>query len=373
MFRIALHMLLGDRAKYIMLVSGLTFASLLITQNASIFCGLMLWTTATIRNVNVDVWVADPNVEQVNEVKPLRDTDVGIVRSVPGVEWAIPFYWGLQQARLRDGRFQSIQLVGLDTSTLVGRPARILEGRLDDLRMPNAVIIDELGVKKLGNVKLGDSFEINDQQARIVGICEAARSFLGQPYIYTTYDRALEYAPKQRKMLSFILVKPKSGILPDDLVSRIRKETGLNAFSQEKLFWDTIWWYVKNTGIPIAIGTTVLLGFIVGLAVSGQTFYSFILENLRHLAALKAMGARNRLIAKMILLQCFLVGLIGYGIGVGLASMFGRLVLKVSQPPFFMPYQLLIITFVAIMLICAFSALLGIRRVKKAEPAMVFH
>ncbi len=372
MLGIAIQMLIGDRAKYVLMISGLTFSSLLITQNASIFCGLMLWTTATIRNVDVEIWVADPNVEQVNEIKPMRDTDVGIVRSVPGVEWAVPFYWGLQQARLRNGSFQSIQLTGLDTSTLVGRPARILEGRLEDLRLPNAVIIDTLGVKKLGGVKVGDSFEINDRQARIVGICEVARSFLGQPYIYTTYDRALEFAPKQRKMLSYVLVKPKQGISPEALAARIHQQTGLNAFPKEQFFWATIWWYIKNTGIPIAIGTTVLLGFIVGLAVSGQTFYSFILENLRHLAALKAMGAHNWILAKMILLQSFLVGFIGYGLGVGMAALFGRFVLKAGQPPFFLPYQLLVFTFIAITIICAFSAILGIRKVAKAEPAMVF-
>jgi putative ABC transport system permease protein len=373
MLEIAIKMLMGDRGKYLMLISGLTFSALLITQNASIFCGLMIWTTATIRNINADIWVADPNVEQVNEVKPLRDTDVGIVRSVQGVEWAVPFYWGLHQARLKNGKFQSIQVVGLDTSTLVGRPGRIIEGRIDDLRMPHAVVIDELGVKKLGGVKVGDSFEINDQQARIVAICEAARSFLGQPYIYTTYDRALEFAPPQRKMLSFILVKPKSNVSHDALVAKIKQETGLNAFTQHTLFWDTIWWYIKNTGIPVAIGTTVLLGFIVGLAISAQTFYSFILENIRHLAALKAMGATNRVLRRMIILQCFIVGFIGYGLGVGIAALFGRAVLRAGQPPFFMPYQLLVFTFFAIMLICVISALLGIRKVAKAEPAMVFH
>lgn len=363
---------MGDRGKYIMLISGLTFASLLITQNGSIFCGLMYWTTATIRNVDVEVWVADPNVEQVNEVKPMRDTDVGLVRSVPGVEWAVPFYWGLHQARLPNGKFQSVQLTGLDTSTLIGRPSVMLAGKLEDLRLPNAVVIDQVGVDKLGGAKIGDTFEINDKMARIVGICEASRSFLGQPYVYTTYDRALEFAPKQRKMLSFILAKPKPGTSADELVQRIHQQTGLNAFTKEKFFWDTVWWYIKNTGIPVAIGTTVLLGFIVGLAVSGQTFYSFVLENLKHLAALKAMGANRSIMIKMLLLQCFTVGFIGYGLGVGFASIFGRFVLSKGQPPFFLPYQLLIFTFGAIMVICSISAILGIRKVLKAEPAMVF-
>ena len=58
------------------------------------------------------------------------------------------------------------------------------------------------------------------------------------------------------------------------------------------------------------------------MAISGQTFYSFVLENLKHLGALKAMGASNGLISRMLLLQAWTVGFIGYGLGVGLTVAF---------------------------------------------------
>src|SRR5438105_271722 len=103
MYTIALKMLFRDRAKYIMLISALTFASLLMTQQTSVFVGLMRWTTALLQNTQVPIWVMDPNVEQVNEVKSLRDTDLFRVRSIPGVAWAVPFSSNIQQARLFDG------------------------------------------------------------------------------------------------------------------------------------------------------------------------------------------------------------------------------------------------------------------------------
>jgi putative ABC transport system permease protein len=118
--------------------------------------------------------------------------------------------------------------------------------------------------------------------------------------------------------------------------------------------------------------TTIILGFIVGIAISGQTFYSFVLENLRHLGALKAMGASTGLLARMLLLQAFTVGLIGYGIGVGLTALFGFAVLPVGQPPFLLDARSMITTAVAIVIICGFAALLGIRRVAKLEAAIVF-
>lgn len=376
MLRLALKMLYGDRAKYAMLICGLSFCSLLMTQQTSVFCGLMLWTTATLRNIRVPIWVTDAKVEQVNEVVALRDIEVDRVRSIPGVEWAVPLYWGILEARLKDGSFQQVQLTGLDTATLVGRPAKMTAGSIEDLRLPNAVIVDQVAVKKFlqKGIKLaiGDSFEINDKEARVVGICESERSFLGQPYVFTTYDRALEYAPQERKMLSFILVQPKPGIEPAALVKTIRSLPGLGAFTSDDFITNTIQWYINNTGIPISFGTVVILGVIVGIAIAGQTFYLFIHENIRFMAALKAMGARTGLLARMVFLQAFTVGFVGYGLGVGLAAFFGFGVLKGGEPPFYLPWQVLVFTGGIIVFICCFSASIGLLKVIRAEPAVVF-
>lgn len=377
MYNIAFKMLLRDRAKYIMLISALTFAALLMTQQSSVFVGLMRWTTAVLQNTKVPIWVMDPNVQQVNEVKPMRNTDLLRVRSVPGVAWAVPFYSTNLQARLFDGHFKSIQLVGLDTASLIGAPPVLLKGNLADLYQSNSVIIDLVGIEKLSEgrpipLDVGDFFEINDHEVRIVGICKAARSFFGYPFVYTTFDRALQLAPKSRKNLTFILVQNNKSISKNDLAERITKETGLKAWTDDEFFWNTVRWFVRNTGIPISFGTTILLGFIVGIAVAGQTFYSFILENLRSLGALKAMGASNFLLCRMLLLQAFIVGFIGYGIGVGLAALFGFGTLKSEQPPFYMSPYIPIATFGLIIFICSIAALIGIRRISKLEAAEVF-
>ena len=376
MLRIALLMLFRDKAKYVMLVGGLTFCSLLMTQQTSVFCGIMLWTTATVRNIDAKVWVFDAKVEQVNEVIPLREIEVTRVRSVPGVEWAVPLYLGIEQARLSDGSFQNVQLTGLDTATFVGRPMEILKGRIEDLRLPDAVIIDQVGVEKYRkkgiHIDIGTSFEINDKRAEVVAICHENRSFLAQPYVFTTYDRALQFAKPQRKMLSCVLVEPKPGVPPQELAARISTVPGLRAFARDDLFWTTVRWYIKNTGIPISFGTVVLMGMIVGIAIAGQTFYLFILDNLRYLAALKAMGARMPILTAMVFLQSFSVGIVGFGIGVGLTTLFGLKVLKLETPPFFMPWQVPVAVAGIIMLICSFSALIGLRQIAKLEPAVVF-
>lgn len=377
MYSIAFKMLIRDRAKYFMLISALSFAALMITQQSSIFAGLMRWTTAVLQNTQASIWVMDPHVEQVNEVKSMRQTDLLRIRSVPGIAWAVPFYSSNQQARLSNGHFKTIQLIGLDNSSLIGLPPILIKGHLENLHQSQAVILDEVGIEKLSEgrqkpLDIGDIFEINDHEVRLVGICKAARSFFGYPFVYTTFDRALHLAPKTRKNLTFILVHPNEGISKTALAEKITHLTGLKALTNDEFFWSTIWWFIRNTGIPISFGTTILLGFIVGIAVAGQTFYSFILQNLRSLGALRAMGASQYLLCRMLLLQAFIVGFIGYGIGVGLAALFGFATLKSGQPPFYMSYHIPVLTFILLILICSLSALIGIRQISKLEAAEVF-
>jgi len=387
MIGLALKMLFGDTAKFLMLVAGLFFATFLIVQQASVFCGLMRWTTSTLKNVGAPIFVVEERVEQINETNPLRDTDVARVRSVAAVRWAMPLYSGLQRARLQDGSFKTIQLIGIDAASLAGAPSRMIEGNLADLRLPNTVVIDELATQRLSSnpddpaarVKIGDLFEINDKEARVVGICAAMRSFTGGPYVWTTYQRALEYTPASRKMLSAVIAAPIEGMTADESALAIEKATGLRAYvnrdfgdNPKDFNTSTVWWYVKNTGIPISFGTTVIIGFIVGMAIACQTFYAFVLDNLKHLGALKAMGMSNFRLSIMLIIQAMTVGFIGFGLGLLATSAFAAGALRTGEPPFFMPWVIPVGAFVVVQVICMVAALMGIIRLSLYEPAMVF-
>lgn len=381
---IALKMLMGDRAKFFGILMGLTFASLLITQQMAIFIGLMTRTYGFVTDAQLpDIWVMDPKVQFVDDMKPLQETQLYRTRSVEGVEWAVPMYRGFLRARLEDGNFQMCIVNGLDDATLIGGPARMVEGTLEDLRRSEGVIVDRAAANdKLAKpplvpggpprpLELGDTLEINDHRAVVVGFCETSPTLMVQPVIYTTYSRALNFAPRERKLLTFVLVKAKAGQAMDELCRRIEAATGLAARPREELQDITIDYYMKYTGIPVNFGIAVALGFIVGIAIAGQTFYNFTLENLRHFGALKAMGASDRTLLGMIVLQAVLVGAIGYGLGVGGAALFGELT-KNTALAFHFPWELLFLSAGAIAVICVVSALISIRKVFQLEPAIVF-
>lgn len=248
-------------------------------------------------------------------------------------------------------------------------------GSVAALRQPDAVIIDEAGYELLWPgepLRLGRVIEMNDRRAVIVGICKASKTFQTFPIIYTLYSQAVTFAPPERKVLSFVLAQPQPGIPAEELCRRIEANTGLKALTNEQFRWATMMYYLKNTGIPVNFGVTVLLGFIVGAAISGQTFYLFTVENLAQYAMLKAMGTTNLRLVAMILLQALLVGTIGYGIGIGLAATFGAFAQGNTKLAFYMPWQVLVGTGIAVVLMVVGASLLSIRRVLVLEPAVVF-
>jgi putative ABC transport system permease protein len=369
-------MIFRDRVKYVALVGGLAFTTFLIVQQFGGFCGLMLLTTSTIRAIGAEIWVMDENGRQVNEVIPLRDIEVQRVRSVPGVAWAVPLYCGVVEARLQNGSTLRLQLVGLDSSTLTGHPEHILEGSLQSLWQPDAVILDQVGVeifaKKGVELRTGTTFEVNDRHFRVVGLCHTARSFLGNPYAFTTYDRAMDALPGQRKRLSFVLVKAASGENPSEVARRINSLPGLRAMTCEEFSRSTMEWFFQNTGIPIAFGVVVFMGLIVGLAVTGLIFLMFVNDNLRYLAAMKAMGAGFPALAAMVGFQAFVAGAVGYGLGLGLAALYAAVVVPREVPAFFLPWQVPMVVAGLVAAVCIAAALASLWRLAKLEAGMVF-
>ena len=376
MLWIAWKMLIGNRVKYLGIVFGVVFAALLIAQQSSIFCGLMLLTISQIRDTQgPDIWVMDKNVQYVDDIKPLSDTELFRVKGVPGVEWAVRFYKGIARARLEEGTYEQMILLGIDDATLVGAPEGVFMGSIADLRKPDAVIIDAVGYKRIWPgepLRLGRVFEMNDRRAVIVGITTASKTFQSFPIIYTRYSQAVLFAPRERKVLSFVLADPSPGVPAEEVCRQIEAQTGLQALTRQQFTWKTIRHYLQKTGIPINFGITVFLGFLVGTAIAGQTFYLFTVENIRQFGALKAMGTSNWTILCMVLFQAIQVGIVGYGVGVGLAALFGMATKGFGRLSFFMPWQVLVITGAAVFVIVLLASLLSIRKVLVVDPAIVF-
>jgi putative ABC transport system permease protein len=376
---IALKMLMGDKSKYIAILFGVSFACFLIAEQSATFCGIMLRTTSQIHDTQgADIWVMNAGVRYVDDLKAISDDDVFRVRSVPGVAWAVNLYRGQGQAQLADGTYQGVILMGVDDASLTGAPTHMLQGKIGDLQIADAILIDEAGFHQMWPgeaLRTGKVLEMNQRRAVIVGIYRGTQTFMTLPVIYTRFSQATLFVPPPPtgRLTPFVLAKAHEGTDPDELARRIHEQTGLKALTNEGFTQLTMNYYLQHTGIPINFGTTVGLAFLVGAAICGQTFYLFTVENLKQFGTLKAMGLTNERLMAMILIQGLVVGGIGYGIGVGVATVYGIIVQRAwPMMSFFLPWQVLALTAAATGFIVVLASLLSVRRVLVLEPASVF-
>jgi putative ABC transport system permease protein len=374
---IALQILLGDRAKYFGLVAGVAFATLLMAQQVSIFIGLMTRTASAIFDVTeAQVWVMDPRVRYLEEVEPLREVDLFRVRSVKNVEWAVPYIKTLATAKLPDGLTQQVQLVGVDDLSLVGICPTPKVGDRLSIRDPGAALMDLNGYAFTWPNKpviSGRSLEVNDKSLLVTGVCEARPTFLTFPILYTTYETAISVLPPTRNKLSFVLAKPKPGVSAKELATEITNITGLQALTQREFAWRSIKYILERTGIPVNFGITVALGVIIGAAITAQTFFIFVLENLKQFAAMKAIGVTNRQLLGMVMTQAAWVAAIGYSLGIGFTAAFFRFTNDApALKGFVLHYEVVIGVAFIVALIVACSVVTSLRKVFSLDPAIVF-
>ena len=375
---VAWQMLTGDRAKYLGLIFAIAFSTFLMSHQTSIFCGLMNRTRSQIIDVrDATIWVMDPKTQYLDEVKSLPDQDLYRVRGVDAVEWAVPMFKGNARAKVHtDGKFRAVILMGHDDASLVGAPRDMVLGDFDSLRQPDSIILDLVGYKFFfpnEPLQIGRHIEMNDRILRVVGICNSSAPFVNLPVAYARYSLAVELVGQERNLMSFVVAKPKPGFTDEQAARQITEATGLRALTSNQFGWETIWYYINNTGIPINFGITVAIALIVGTVVAGQTFYLFVLENLKQFGALKAIGVTNWRITAMILMQAMIVGVIGYCIGIAMTAAFFEITKdNLDLRGFYLLPQVMAGVAIAVILIVTLATILSVRRVAILEPAIVF-
>jgi len=371
---LAYKLLVNDKGKYTALLVGTTFSVFLIVQMTSSFAGILTKASATVINIGASMWVMDPAASNtVFGSIPMPDYVLDAVRSINGVKYAVPLSVSAALLKLHDGTYQAVTVLGLDDTSLVGRP-QLLQGNINDIFAENGFIaVKDEEFPKLENPAIGTEFELNNHRGVIVGIAKVATGTLyGTPTLYTTYYRAIQYIPSYAFTISYILVEPKTRSYIPYIKQEIARLGYLAETNQE--FQNGISDYLKY---KTSIGTNTLLmtviSFLVGLSICGQTFYTFILENLEHFGALKAMGAKGRELVCVILFQAGFTALVGYGLGIGLSTvLITAAKLRLPEYSSRVTFTNLGLAFVMVLIIASISGYAGVRRVLKIEPFEIF-
>jgi putative ABC transport system permease protein len=370
---LAFRNLLHDRVRLIATVVGIVFSIVLVTVQLGVFLSFERMITTMIDHAQADFWIVPIETRSFESSSALAGRERLQALSISGVTEAVPVVVGYVSWRKPNGGATTpVFLVGAPTGTAGLRPWNVVEGKLENLSMPDAVAIDRSYFEQLGVAQIGGNAEINNQKARLVAITKGIRSFATMPYVFTSIDRARAYLGMPPNKANYFIVR----LSPNANAAAIRSRLAASLPDAEVLTSEefrhrsrTFWLF--DTGAGAALLGSAILSIIVGTIIVAQTLYSSTKDHLKEFATLRAIGSSRSYILRVILGQALLSAIIGFSI----AAAIGLTLVKATTDaalPIVMTPGLTLGLFVLTVAMCAVAAIAAIRVVTRIDPVAVF-
>ena len=364
--------LFHDKVRLTVTLTGIVFSVVLIVVQLGLFLGFTTATSNLIDHSGADLWITSKNVPYVEQGVAFSERKLNQVRAVRGVADAQKLITRWTQWKRHDGGQDSVQIVGINVDDPMERPWNLVQGRVEDLKSPDAVILDELYKQKLGVTGMGEVFEIGGHRARVVGFTRGIRSFTTSPYVFTTFKNAQNYTGLREDQTMFILVKvaPAASLeqVRGDLLNNVKD---VEVFKTSEFSRMTTFYWMFTTGAGVAVLIAAVLGLVVGFVVVAQTIYATTVDHIREFGTLKAMGAPNSYVYKVIMKQAAIAAVLGYVLGM-IVSVFVVHGSQKGGAAILMPTSMAVGMFFLTLLMCVGAALVSINKVTRLDPAMVF-
>jgi len=364
--------LFHDKIRLTVTLTGIVFSVVLIVVELGLFVGFAVTTSSIIDHSNADLWVASRGTPYIEQGVPFSERKLYQVLATPGVAAAekanVRFaYW-----KTTNGAEQSVQVVGYDPHSQIGAPWNVVAGDVRELEKPDAVIVDEIYRQKLGVDSIGQVFEVSRHRARVVGFTHGIRAFTTTPYVFTSFKNSLDYTSTAADQTVFILVRALPGTDIKDLQARLAARlTDVDVLTKEQFSRMTRFYWMFTTGAGIAVLIAALLGLVVGVVVVAQTIYATTMDHIREFGTLKAMGAANSYIYRVIITQATISAVLGYALAM-VVSVFIVHGSNSGGAAVMVPWQMAVGIFFLALLMCIGAAMVSIKKVTHLDPAMVF-
>lgn len=364
--------LLHDKVRLTVTLTGIVFAVVLIVVELGLFVGFTVTTSSIIDKSKVDLWIVSRGTPYIEQGSVFSERKLYQVLATPGVARADKYIVRFSNWKTPLGAESGIQVVGFNPYSGIGGPWNVVEGNAEDLKTSDAVMVDEVYKKKLGVTKIGETFEISGRRARVVGFTRGIRAFTTTPYVFTSFKNAQGFTRIDADKTYFILVRAVPGTdiaaLKRGLESRLQNVDVLTTAkfsSMTRIYW------MFTTGAGVAVLIAALLGLVVGVVVVAQTIYATTMDHIREYGTLKAMGAPNSYIYRVIITQAGISAVAGYV----LAMIISIFIVRASTSggaAILLPWQMAVGIFFLTVLMCVSAAVVSINKVTSLDPAMVF-
>ncbi len=374
MLKVAWKFIRFDKAKSIGVIVGILISTFLIGQQLGVFFFLSGLMGALATDVKADIWVVDSKTNDVNQLGRIDVRNLRAVQGISGIKEAFPILISGASCNYENGTSGAITLIGVDAGQLnsVLPPNKINEGKTADLQTDGALSAEYYEKKNLGGkIDIGTEFEVNGKRAFFALQTKGFRGF-GSSFCVTTIERARYYSNQPVSTISAVLVNLQPGANIDEVVANINATVnGVKAWPAPQLAASSVKKILSSSGIALSTGTLIIFALIAGFFIIGLTMYSSALDRLKDYGTLKAIGAGNAYITRLILTQALLFSVVGFLVGLALLEGFRRGVANSGLIFSFSPLMLLGM-FATIGLISLSGASFALSRIRSVEPAAVF-
>jgi putative ABC transport system permease protein len=378
MLKTAYKFIKFDKVKSIGALIGIIVSIFLIGQQVGILTfltGLMGGLVDNSRQDIGQIWVIDNITRNANQLSNLDVRLVQEIRSVEGVQNTYPIVAAGASVKFANGKISPVLLIGSESPVFIAgpRPDRINKGNLMALNFDEAVSAEFFDKQVFDYpVDIGTRVEINGKSAFIKVQTKNARGFAGS-FFYTTLANARFYGSFPDTKVSAIAVQVKPGYKVDDVVGKINRTFyGIRAWNSQTLKNATISNITISSNIGTSIGSLVVFAVISGFFIIGLTLYSSAVDRIKDYGTLKAIGATNGYITKLILTQSFLFALVGFTIAMMLLEGFRMGVTNSGLVITFTLLEYFILFMITVFISVGSSLFFSIRTINHVEPASVF-
>lgn len=361
-----------DRSRLVVTLVGISFAVVLIAMQIGLFLGFSDSTTTIINHTRADFWIVGKGSQNFEVTLPINEGECYLARSVPGVAAAEALLVQFTLWKKPDGGNESIIILGSNLNTGLAGPWNIVAGRLEDLRRPDAVMIDRVFMDKLGVNTVGTQVEINGRRAQVVGITQGIRSFTTSPWVFASYRSARHLSGLAENETSYVIGRLSPGADPTqvrDALARILPRTDVYLSAAFAARTRDYWMFTTGAGASVLM--SAVLGLVVGVVIVAQVLYATTVDHLPEFGTLRAMGAPRAFVYKVILSQAVISATLGGlpGLAVSLLIAKGS---ALSAAAILVPPQLVLVLYVITLAMCILASVVSIRKAMSIDPAMVF-
>jgi putative ABC transport system permease protein len=362
-----------------MLISSaaVAFAVVIMFMELGFLNGLYDSQTALLRALHGDLFMVSRSLHIINTHETFPRSRLLQALGVDGVAGVTPIYIEDRLSELRnplDGADHGIRVIGFDPDApAFEEPHTARAGEV--LREPMTVLFDSRSRSFFGKIRAGTQTELAERKVTVAGTFELGPDYYYDGNVIAGSDTFFTLFPAQsREAVAIGLIRLQPGASTSAVLAAVRSAAGPEVevmtkpeiVARERATWQR----ATPAGYIFTMG--VVVGFVIGVFICYQILYTDIADHLPQLATLRALGYQDRALARVVLTQSAILGMLGFLPAIGLAAALYAVLTALTGIVTELTLTRVALVAVLTLGMCLVSGALALRKALAADPADLF-